>query len=108
MKTITTYLLLILVVALANVRHCVGFTPSSLRVATTERAGAGIVKTSTTLQFGPFSAPKDDGSPGDYVCKVGRWCWTTIDSIRLAYPNLGSNLEKKFVTNSTISLFGSM
>lgn len=72
MKTITTYFLLVLVVALANVRHSVGFTPSSLRVATTERAGAGIVKTSTTLQFGPFSAPKDDGSPGDYVCKVGR------------------------------------
>lgn len=26
--------------------------------------------TSTSLRFGPFSAPKDDGTPGDYVCKV--------------------------------------
>jgi len=26
---------------------------------------------STSLGFGPFGQPKDDGKPGDYVCKVG-------------------------------------
>jgi hypothetical protein len=27
------------------------------------------VPSSTSLSFGPFGGQKDDGSPGDYVCK---------------------------------------
>lgn len=27
-------------------------------------------RASTSLSFGPFGQPKDDGSPGDYLCKV--------------------------------------
>lgn len=29
-----------------------------------------LTASSTQLAFGPFSGPKDDGSPGDYVCNV--------------------------------------
>lgn len=66
MKAIT-FLLLAFVVAVANVRQCVGFTLPSLPVPVVKTDSLG---TSTSLRFGPFSAPKDDGSPGDYVCKV--------------------------------------
>lgn len=31
---------------------------------------SSVTGTSTSLNFGPFGQPKDDGSPGDYICKV--------------------------------------
>jgi hypothetical protein len=33
-------------------------------------SSSSSTRTGTSLNFGPFSAPKDDGTPGDYVCKV--------------------------------------
>mmetsp|Transcript_39597 Transcript_39597/g.114572 ORF Transcript_39597/g.114572 Transcript_39597/m.114572 type:complete len:121 (-) Transcript_39597:223-585(-) len=85
MKSIVSFLLLVVVVALANIRQSVGFTLPSLRLVKTEALGTGIAS-STSLRFGPFSAPKDDGSPGDYVCKDCGYVFTKGPKAWAALP----------------------
>lgn len=55
-----------------------GFAPSTNNVV----RGTNAVDSSTKLYF--FGQPKDDGSPGDYVCKVSLFPFLFADT-ELAY-----------------------
>ena len=61
-----SFLAILLVAILSYLAPSTAFTTTSVSEATT-----GSSRTSTSLSFGPFGGqPKDDGSPGDYLCKV--------------------------------------
>eukprot|EP00980_Cylindrotheca_fusiformis_P019475 scaffold6712_cov142-Cylindrotheca_fusiformis.AAC.3 len=61
---------------------CFTTSPVSTRVI--------AVGTSTSLEFGPFGQPKDDGSPGDYVCKDCGYVFTKGPK---AWAALGDNYK---------------
>mmetsp|Transcript_28896 Transcript_28896/g.69746 ORF Transcript_28896/g.69746 Transcript_28896/m.69746 type:complete len:108 (+) Transcript_28896:88-411(+) len=71
-----SFLAILLVAIFAFVAPSTAFTTSSV----------SEVRTSTSLSFGPFGQPKDDGSPGDYLCKdcgyvftKGPKAWAELD-----------------------------
>ena len=65
--SITSLLLLIFtIIAL----QCSAFTPSSLPTINGQRQNVAINGMESTTKLNFFGQAKDDGSPGDYVCKV--------------------------------------
>lgn len=62
-RTMKSYFGILLIAIMVCLQAVCGFTP-----LTTTKITAST--TTTRLNFGPFGKPKDDGSPGDYVCKV--------------------------------------
>lgn len=56
-------------VLLVSLSAVSGFVPRA-NVAGTQ-VGTVAASSTTLFFFDAFSAPKDDGTPGDYVCKVG-------------------------------------
>lgn len=60
--------------------------PFTLAFTVGSGAAKSIADSSTSLSFGPFGGGKDDGSPGDYVCKdcgyvftKGPKAWAALD-----------------------------
>ncbi|CAJ1934985.1 unnamed protein product [Cylindrotheca closterium] len=77
-----SFLAIILVAFLSFVSPSAAFTTPSISEASNIRT----VSTTTSLAFGPFGQPKDDGSPGDYLCKdcgyvftKGPKAWAALD-----------------------------
>ena len=59
---------LLVAVLLLQSRSTMGFSPVKFLVPTSSCTGTSTLRRDTQLYF--FGGPKDDGSPGDYVCLV--------------------------------------
>jgi hypothetical protein len=62
-------------VALLMMMNCNAFT--------VRRSSSGVATAQSSTQLFFFGAPKDDGSPGDYVCKVRQFFMRNIRIDRL-------------------------
>ena len=66
MSPLRSFIAALLVACLVAVQTSAFVSPST----SNNNKAVSTASSSSQLNFGPFSAPKDDGKPGDYVCKV--------------------------------------